>query len=86
LSTGKITRYAIAWADVRCGAGTESHGYVARWGSAGEGVEADDYPTSQALLSLLRNDGKEHITAFTDVPADYADFQVVEHQREIEAS
>jgi hypothetical protein len=51
-----------------------------------EGVEADDYPTSQALLSLLRNDGKEHITAFTDVAADYADFQVVEHQREIEAS
>jgi len=50
-----------------------------------EGVEADDYPTTQALLSVLRKDGKTHVKAFTDVPTDYADFQIVEHRREIDA-
>jgi hypothetical protein len=50
-----------------------------------EGVEADDYPTTRALLSLLRKDGTAHLKSRDEVPADYADFEVVEHRREIEA-
>ena len=50
-----------------------------------EGVEADDYPTSRALLSLLRHGGRTHIRECADVPVDYGDFAVVRHRTEIDA-
>jgi uncharacterized HhH-GPD family protein len=51
-----------------------------------EGVEADDYPTTRALLSLLRTDNKKRILAKADVPTEYAAFEVVEHRLEIDAT
>jgi uncharacterized HhH-GPD family protein len=50
-----------------------------------EGVEADDYPTSRALLSLLRHDGRTHIRDYAEIPDDYDGFEVVRHRIEIEA-
>lgn len=50
-----------------------------------EGVEADDYPTSGALLSLLRHGGKTHVRDFAAVPDDYFGFAVVRHRAEIDA-
>ncbi|HVB45023.1 MAG TPA: hypothetical protein VNF47_20295 [Streptosporangiaceae bacterium] len=50
-----------------------------------EGVEADDYPVTQALLSRLRNPDKTLIRPGGQVPAGYDGFDLVEHQREIEA-
>lgn len=50
-----------------------------------EGVEADDYPVSQALLSRLRSGGRALARTLDQVPAGYAPFEIVEHQRELEA-
>lgn len=50
-----------------------------------EGVEADDYPSSGCLISLLRHPDKTIIRAREDVPSDYDDFVVVDHRQEIEA-
>lgn len=50
-----------------------------------EGVEADDYPTTQALLSFLRRDDRKHVRHYGEVPAGYEKFEVVEHRREIDA-
>jgi uncharacterized HhH-GPD family protein len=50
-----------------------------------EGVEADDYPTTGALLSVLRHAGKTHVRAMSEVPIDYSGFEVVEHRREVDA-
>jgi hypothetical protein len=50
-----------------------------------EGVEADNYPATQALVSLLRHPGKQLIRTRAEVPADYDGFDVVDHRREIEA-
>lgn len=50
-----------------------------------EGVEADDYPGTGALVSLLRHSDKKMIKSIDEVPADYEGFNVVEHLREIEA-
>jgi uncharacterized HhH-GPD family protein len=50
-----------------------------------EGVEADDYPTTQALLSLLRHPDKTLIRALGEVPAGYDGFDIVNHRREIDA-
>jgi uncharacterized HhH-GPD family protein len=50
-----------------------------------EGVEADDYPTTRALLSLLRKGGSAHLKTRDEVPKEYSEFEVVEHRREIEA-
>jgi uncharacterized HhH-GPD family protein len=50
-----------------------------------EGVEADDYPATLSLLSRLRNPDKTLIRPGEEVPAGYEEFDLVEHQREIEA-
>jgi uncharacterized HhH-GPD family protein len=50
-----------------------------------EGVESDDYPTTQALISRLRRPGRATVRSWTDVPAGYDGFTIVEHRREIDA-
>ena len=50
-----------------------------------EGVEADDYPVTQALLSRLRRPGRAFAATWEQVPADYEGFEIVEHRREIDA-
>lgn len=50
-----------------------------------EGVEADDYPSSGCLLSLLRHTDKKMVRSLQDVPAAYEGFDVVDHRQEIEA-
>jgi uncharacterized HhH-GPD family protein len=50
-----------------------------------EGVEADDYPVSSALLSLLKRGDKALLRSRSDVPTAYAPFDIVEHRREIDA-
>ncbi len=50
-----------------------------------EGVEADDYPTSRALLSVLRHNGRTHIRDYAEVPDDYSGLEIVRHRTEIEA-
>jgi uncharacterized HhH-GPD family protein len=50
-----------------------------------EGVEADDYPVSQSLLSRLRRPGRSPARTLEEVPAGYEQFQIVEHRREIDA-
>jgi uncharacterized HhH-GPD family protein len=50
-----------------------------------EGVEADDYPVSQALLSRLRRSGRALARTRNQVPAGYAPLPMVDHARELEA-
>jgi uncharacterized HhH-GPD family protein len=50
-----------------------------------EGVEADDYPASQALVSRLRRPGRATARTWADVPVGYDGFEIVEHRREIDA-
>jgi uncharacterized HhH-GPD family protein len=50
-----------------------------------EGVEADDYPVSQALISRLRRPGRATARTLDEVPIGYEGFEIVEHRREIEA-
>jgi hypothetical protein len=50
-----------------------------------EGVEADDYRSSRALISLLRRDGKKHARTSDDLPKEYDGFLTVEHRTEISA-
>jgi len=50
-----------------------------------EGVEADDYPTSQTLISRLRRPGRSTVRTWAEVPAGYDGFMIVEHRREIDA-
>lgn len=50
-----------------------------------EGVEADDYPASQALISRLRRAGRATARTWADVPVGYDSFEIVEHRREIDA-
>ena len=50
-----------------------------------EGVEADDYAESRALLSLLRIGGKKLVRDLSDLPAGYEGFTWVEHDRHIVA-
>jgi uncharacterized HhH-GPD family protein len=50
-----------------------------------EGVEADDYPSSQALLSRLRRPGRANAQTWDQVSAGYDGFEIVEHRREIDA-
>lgn len=50
-----------------------------------EGVEADDYPASQALISRLRRAGRATARTWADVPAGYDGFEIVDHRREIDA-
>jgi hypothetical protein len=49
-------------------------------------VEADDYPSSQALISRLRRPGRATARTWEEVPADYDGFEIVEHRREIDAA
>ena len=50
-----------------------------------EGVEADDYPTSGCLVSLLRHPDKKVIRTLEELSADYEGFDVVDHRREVDA-
>lgn len=50
-----------------------------------EGVEADDYSRSRALLSVLRSPDGKHCRADSDVPAGYAGFRIVVHRDELDA-
>jgi uncharacterized HhH-GPD family protein len=50
-----------------------------------EGVEADDYPSSGCLLSLLRHPDKKMVRSLQDVHPAYDGFDVVDHRQEIEA-
>jgi hypothetical protein len=50
-----------------------------------EGVEADDYPSSQALISRLRRPGRALAHTRDQIPAGYESFEIVEHRRELEA-
>jgi uncharacterized HhH-GPD family protein len=50
-----------------------------------EGVEADDYPSSQALISRLRRPGRATARRWEEIPAGYQSFEIVDHLREIEA-
>jgi uncharacterized HhH-GPD family protein len=50
-----------------------------------EGVEADDYPSTRALISGLRRPDKGLVHIIDEVPAGYHGFDLVEHRREIEA-
>jgi uncharacterized HhH-GPD family protein len=50
-----------------------------------EGVEADDYPTTRALLSVLRHGTKALVRDLDGVPAGYEGFDLVDHRREIDA-
>lgn len=50
-----------------------------------EGVEADDYPVSQSLISRLRRLDRKAARTREEVPAGYSGFRIVDHRREIEA-
>lgn len=50
-----------------------------------EGVESDDYPTSQALISRLRRAGGTLARTFDEIPAGYEGFEIVRHLAEIDA-
>jgi hypothetical protein len=50
-----------------------------------EGVEADDYPSSQALISRLRRPGRSFAHSRDQIPAGYDGFELVEHRREVDA-
>jgi uncharacterized HhH-GPD family protein len=50
-----------------------------------EGAEADDYPTTAALISRLLRPGRATARTLEEVPDGYEGFEIVEHHREIEA-
>jgi uncharacterized HhH-GPD family protein len=50
-----------------------------------EGVAADDYEFSAALLSLIRLGGKAHVRDVDELPVGYAGFEVVRQSEEIKA-
>jgi len=50
-----------------------------------EGVEADDYPASRALISRLRRPGRATARTWEEVPTGYEGFEIVDHRREIDA-
>jgi uncharacterized HhH-GPD family protein len=50
-----------------------------------EGVEADDYGSSRALLSLLKRPDRQHARTDADVPSHYDGFLIVDHRRELSA-
>ena len=50
-----------------------------------EGVEADDYPESRALISTLKIGGRKHVRTPGEIPQAYDDFIVVRVSNEIHA-
>jgi hypothetical protein len=50
-----------------------------------EGVEADDYNYSRALLSRVLREDKKHARSSVDIPTCYDDFLIVDHLDEISA-
>jgi len=50
-----------------------------------EGVEADDYERSRALLSRIRRADGKMARTLEEVPSDYEDFEIVTHHDEIDA-
>ncbi len=50
-----------------------------------EGVEADDYRCSRALLSRIVRDDKKHARTNADIPTYYDEFLIVDHRDEISA-
>lgn len=67
---GRIRVHTVTWVDA------EIQAY---------GIEADDYPVSQALLSRLRRSGRAVAHTRDQVPAEYGSFEIVEHRRELDA-
>ena len=47
-----------------------------------EGAEAEDYLSSRALISLIK-DGKVDVKNFEELPDGYEDFEIVRHRNEI---
>ena len=74
------TALAPARSTGRC-ACTRSPGLTAR---SRLGVEADDYPSSQALISRLRRPGRAFARTWDQIPAGYDGFEIVGHRREID--
>src|ERR1700733_1020234 len=50
-----------------------------------EGVEADDYPASQALISQLKRADRKVVRSLAEVPQGYEGFELVDHRSEIDA-
>lgn len=50
-----------------------------------EGVETDDYPSTQSLISVLRQADKKLVRERTGIPVGYEAFEVVDHRQEIDA-
>lgn len=50
-----------------------------------EGVAADDYDSSKALISILKTRDNTHVQSRAEVPTGYAEFEVVRHYDEIMA-
>lgn len=50
-----------------------------------EGVEADDYPVSQAMISQLLRPGRATARTRDQIPPGYDEFDIVDHHHEIEA-
>jgi hypothetical protein len=50
-----------------------------------EGVEADDYPASRALISQLKRPDRKVVRTLAEVPQGYEGFELVDHRAEIDA-
>lgn len=50
-----------------------------------QGVEADDYSTSRALLTLIKRGRNFHVSRAEDVSADFDNYEVVIHREQIRA-
>ena len=50
-----------------------------------EGVEADDYPASRALISQLKHADKKVVRNLADAPQGYEGIELVDHRSEIDA-
>lgn len=50
-----------------------------------EGVAADDFPRSQALLSLIKRPDGSMVRSSEELPSGYESFMVVDHRSEIDA-
>jgi hypothetical protein len=70
LAYGRLRVHTVTWVDA------EILAY---------GIEADDYPVSQALLSRVRHSGRAIARTLDQVPAEYGPFEIVEHRRELDA-
>lgn len=77
-------RHGLGRRDVYGRSRVHSVTWVGGWPSV-EGVEADDYLRSRALLSLLRRGDKRMVRSDEDLPPGYDGFSIVNHQDELRA-